>query len=298
MTPAAARAPRRSSAMRSAAPVGSPPWSGCAQAHAAGGTARCTSVAIERPCSAPQPEHLHRPPPLGRDARSTRRRRGRRRRAAAAAGPAAAGARPGHALEQPPDDQPLRQRAGLRERGVDRRAAPCGARRRRQRRRRHHRADHLRRRAGRGGRARGRREPVARSTMRCRDRSRPWVSVWSRYRSAIRGTRQARRGRRRAAGAASSRCSSSSPSTNSATTAPSSTAPYAAPLVGQVGVAERDPPRRHVPAGVADVQLGEDHATALDARGAPGRYRAGRRWPGRTPSVFTSVAPSIRRAKS
>ena len=66
---------------------------------------------------------------------------------------------------------------------------------------------------------------------------------------------------------------------------------------GQVGVAERHPPGRHVPPGVADVQLGEDHGPSRVAARLLQRYRRSTMaWA--NSEVFTSVAPSISRAKS
>ena len=70
----------------------------------------------------------------------------------------------------------------------------------------------------------------------------------------------------------------------------------------QVRLAERDATRRHVPAGVAHEQFGEEHRTTTTL--SPPRMRPGCASYSRSTTaaanseVFTSVAPSISRAKS
>jgi len=127
------------------------------------------------------------------------------------------------------------------------------------------------------------------TTRRWRDRSRPWTSVWSRWRSAMRGTPSPSRARRGSRRGSASRWSSSSPATHCAASTRNRTAPAPAPPSGGTST-ERDPPRRHVAPGVADAQLGEQHRrTPLQRRSTMAAASS---------EVLTSVAPSMRRAKS
>ena len=240
----------------------------------------------------PQAEHLHRPPPVGGNAPPGVR-CGRSRHRGVARGDELA--QVGRALEQTTDTVIPAGRRGRRRASSIARIATM-PRRRRERRRREHGADDLRIRDGRGGRARGRAlraDPRRVSPrMRWRERSSPWVSIWSRYRNAMRGTARPsrassiRRGR-------SSRCSSSSWRPELRDDRAEEDRAVRSAGHREVDVAEGDAPRRHVPARVANVQLGQQHPLLLPPVGQRRSTIALA-----NSVVLTSVAPSIRRAKS
>ncbi len=245
--------------MRSAAPALPAPWSGCAR-RTRRRNRRCTSSrSMARP--GVEPEDLHRPPPFRRDA-------GPRLAAVGATASAHRRGRPGRRrpnagepLVEPSDLEPFGEDAGAGDGGVDE-AERDAATRRRELGGGHDRADHLRRRAAvpveledrayRPPFDRGADDAVAREVEPVGVGLQSVPQRDARHRQPPPGAvdEAAQRlelilvetghvlGDHRADEHAAER----------------------GPAGGQVTVVDRHPARRHVPARVPDVQLGEQHA--------------------------------------